>query len=233
MYRPLPSNGSVCDVAPSLRLFIPNSLRAYCHFFFSKGCACDVCDRSCLPSLWLTSHGDYSPVAPAVPSLRPLLPSGSLVRCGPGQMYHHQLQSVVLLLMSILSFWRETTPPRCPFTHFPYPDANSKYLLHDLQSDSLLMISLNVLLLPRNSCCLRPRPLCPCLCLCHARHLFSNIVLQELCVKQCPCLILDVVSLAQCRNGTVGQLSSASSQLLPGPTIAMGLFLSLSAVPCG
>jgi hypothetical protein len=29
----------ICHIAPSLRLFVPNSLLAYCHFFFLKGCA--------------------------------------------------------------------------------------------------------------------------------------------------------------------------------------------------
>jgi hypothetical protein len=32
-------NGSMCHIAPSLRLFVPNSLQAYRHFFFSEGCA--------------------------------------------------------------------------------------------------------------------------------------------------------------------------------------------------
>jgi hypothetical protein len=53
--RSLPSNGSMWHIAPSLRLFVPNSLQVYHHFFFSEGCVCDVCDRSCLPSLWLGS----------------------------------------------------------------------------------------------------------------------------------------------------------------------------------
>jgi hypothetical protein len=33
----LPSNGSTCYVAPSLRLVTPKSLPAYRHFFFSQG----------------------------------------------------------------------------------------------------------------------------------------------------------------------------------------------------
>jgi hypothetical protein len=63
----------------------------YHHLYFSKGCACDVCDRPCLPSPLLSSHGDYSSTAPAVPSLRPLIPSGSLISCKPVQLYHHHL----------------------------------------------------------------------------------------------------------------------------------------------
>jgi hypothetical protein len=84
------SNRSTCHTAPSLRLFIPNILQAYRHFFFSKGCACDVCNQPSLPSLWLISHGDYSPTAP---SLRPVLPSGSLTMCELVQVYHHHLCS--------------------------------------------------------------------------------------------------------------------------------------------
>jgi hypothetical protein len=48
--NPLPSNGCTCNIAPSLRLFVPNSLQAYRHFFYSEGCACNVCVRSHLPS---------------------------------------------------------------------------------------------------------------------------------------------------------------------------------------
>jgi hypothetical protein len=45
-------------------------------------------------SLWLSLHGVYSPTAP---SLRPLIPSGSLIRCEAVQVYHHQPQSRVPL----------------------------------------------------------------------------------------------------------------------------------------
>jgi hypothetical protein len=54
-------------------LFVTNSLQAYRYFFFSDGCASDVCDRPRLSSLWLGCHYDYSPTAPAAPSLRPLV----------------------------------------------------------------------------------------------------------------------------------------------------------------
>jgi hypothetical protein len=78
-------------------LFVPNSLQAYCHFFFPEGCACDICDRPHLPSPWIGSHGAYSPTAPDASSLRPLIPSGSLIRCKPVQVYHHQPRSRVPL----------------------------------------------------------------------------------------------------------------------------------------
>jgi hypothetical protein len=37
-------------VAPSLRLFVPNGLKAYGHLLLSEGCACDVCAWFHLPS---------------------------------------------------------------------------------------------------------------------------------------------------------------------------------------
>jgi hypothetical protein len=85
----LPSNGSPCHIAPPLRLFVPKSLQVNSHFFFSEGCAYNVCDQSCLPSLWLISHSDHSPTALTAPALRPLIQRGSLKRCEPVQVYHH------------------------------------------------------------------------------------------------------------------------------------------------
>jgi hypothetical protein len=41
--------------------------------------------RTCNTLLFLSSHGCYSPTAPADPSLRPLISSGSLMRCKPFQ----------------------------------------------------------------------------------------------------------------------------------------------------
>jgi hypothetical protein len=62
----------------------------YCHFFFSKDCACDICNRSHLSAPpWLGSHGVYSPTAPIAPSLRALVPSSSLIRCQSVQVCHH------------------------------------------------------------------------------------------------------------------------------------------------
>jgi hypothetical protein len=95
--RSLPSNDYTYHIAPSLRLFVPNSLQMYRHYFFSEGCACDVCDRSRLPSSWLGSHGDCSPTAVAAPFLRPLVPSSSLIRCEPVQMYPYHPRSRVPL----------------------------------------------------------------------------------------------------------------------------------------
>jgi hypothetical protein len=44
-------------------------------------------------------------------------------------------------------------------------------------------------------------------------------------------LSLTTMSLVRCRNGTVGHPSVGGSQLLPGPTITLGLFLWLLVAP--
>jgi hypothetical protein len=85
----LPSNGSTCHIFPSFRLLVLNSPQVYCYFFFSKGCACDICVWPHLPFLWLGRCGDYCPTTPTAPSLRLLVASGSLIRCEPVQVYHH------------------------------------------------------------------------------------------------------------------------------------------------
>jgi hypothetical protein len=64
----LPSNRSTCHIAPSLRLFILNSLQVYRHFFFCEGCACDICAQPHLPTPWVSFHGDYSQLLPLLPS---------------------------------------------------------------------------------------------------------------------------------------------------------------------
>jgi hypothetical protein len=74
----------ICYIAPSLRLFVPNSLTVYHRSFFPEGSAPDV-------FLWfgLLFCGDYIPTAPTAPFLRVLVPSGSPVGCEPVQVYHH------------------------------------------------------------------------------------------------------------------------------------------------
>jgi hypothetical protein len=84
--RSLPSNESTCHIALSLEILIQNSLQACHHYFFSEGYTCDVCDRPSLSSPWLGSHGDYSSTAP---SLKPLVPRGSLKSCELVKVYHH------------------------------------------------------------------------------------------------------------------------------------------------
>jgi hypothetical protein len=96
----------------------------------NEDCACDVCDRPRFPSLWLDSHGDYSPTAP---SLRPLVPNGSLIRCEPVQVYHHHSYSMAVLLTSLLSFRRGLTPPQCPVTRLTQPSRRPDYSLFNIQ----------------------------------------------------------------------------------------------------
>jgi hypothetical protein len=84
----LPTNRSTCYIAPPLRPFVLNDLQVYSHFL-SEGRACDVCSWFQLSLPWLGSHSDYSATAPAAPSLKLLIPSGSLVRCLSVQVYYH------------------------------------------------------------------------------------------------------------------------------------------------
>jgi hypothetical protein len=74
--------------------YLAMGIQAYQHFFFSESCTCNICDQPCLPSPWLSSHGDCSPTAP---SLRSLVLSGSLIKWKVVQVYHHQPQSMFLL----------------------------------------------------------------------------------------------------------------------------------------
>jgi hypothetical protein len=116
----------------TLRLFVPNGLQVYHNFFFSEGCACDACDWPRFPSLWLSSCGDYSPTAPAAPSSRPLIPSSSLIRCKPVQVYHHHLCSFprAMLWAPLLLFWRGPTPPQCqPTSHSPVEGPTIRFLI--------------------------------------------------------------------------------------------------------
>jgi hypothetical protein len=73
--RSLPSNGFTCHIPLYLRLFILNSLQVYHYFLFSKGCACDVYDRSQLPSC-----GSFLKVI-TIQLLLLLVLSSFLVRC--------------------------------------------------------------------------------------------------------------------------------------------------------
>jgi hypothetical protein len=89
----LHSNGTTRNITPSFRLFVPNGLQAY-HHFFSEGRACNVCASFHLPFCGSISHGVYSPSASAAPSLRLLVLSGSLIGCQSVQVYHHHLPLV-------------------------------------------------------------------------------------------------------------------------------------------
>jgi hypothetical protein len=72
-----------CHIAPFLRLSVRTSLSMYHRSFFSEVSARYI-------FLWLGfSCGDYSPTAPTAPSLRALVPSGSLIRYQSIQVHHY------------------------------------------------------------------------------------------------------------------------------------------------
>jgi hypothetical protein len=101
--------------------------------------------------LWLSSHSDYSPTAPAAPFLRPCMPSGSLIRCQSVQVYpHHPAvpigggskssesgQCFLPCLQSLLSFRKGLTPSQCPVTYFLEPILIHNCSLYDFQTKSL------------------------------------------------------------------------------------------------
>jgi hypothetical protein len=221
--RSLPSNGSTRHIAPSLRLFLPNSLHAYRHFFFFEVCGCDVCDRSHLPSPWLGFHGDYSATAP---SLRPLVLSGSLIRSEPVQLYHHRLCSFPF-------WWR--SPPRCLCTHFPQPDGKLDCSLRDPQSDDLSKRLIKRFPAPQTQ--LPSQASIPYATV--AFRLRPTSLLERPYFRGSAYNIgltwsLATVTFGRCRNGAAGHMSEGGgSKLLPGLTIALGPFLRLSAAPYG
>jgi hypothetical protein len=55
--RTIVQQWSICHIAPFLRFFVPNSLQANRHFFFSEECACNVCDWSLLAPEWALCFG--------------------------------------------------------------------------------------------------------------------------------------------------------------------------------
>jgi hypothetical protein len=137
MLQSLTNNGSTCHIV-------------CCHFSFPEGFACDVCDRSCFPSPWLSSHGDYSPTAPVVHSLRQLIPSSSLMRCQVVQVYHHHPYfSRAVLFTSLLLFWNMPTPTQYPVTHFSQPDGKHDCSLHNVRYSDLFKNLIKCLLAPQ------------------------------------------------------------------------------------
>jgi hypothetical protein len=65
--EPLPSNGHICHIAPSLRLVFR--------------CVTVHSFPSAVLGFTFSRLGFYSPTTPAAPSLRPFATSGSLLRC--------------------------------------------------------------------------------------------------------------------------------------------------------
>jgi hypothetical protein len=97
--------GRLRHTAPSLRLFVPNSLMM-CHLSF-RGCACNVS----FP--WLCSFGSNdSPTATTAPSLDQLILNGSLI--------HYQQVRVItvikIFLLSSQSLCQHNHPNFSPFS---------------------------------------------------------------------------------------------------------------------
>jgi hypothetical protein len=149
---------------------------AICHFFFSEGCACNVCDRSHLPSRGSAFRGIYCPTPPSSPSLSLLVSSGFPIKCQSIQVYHRHLvspicgggdylESPVLLHFRLLLcvrpfflFWRGRPLHNVPSLVFTQPT------LEIISSPKIcLTVLLNALFLPSRSWCLRSRSLKPLL----------------------------------------------------------------------
>jgi hypothetical protein len=162
--KQLPSNGRLfwlrysgfqasCHIASPLSLFIPNVLQAYHHFFFSEGCACNVCDRSHLPSCGsvflrcLLSHCSLLKAThlERVPDRVPVDPGVSPSSCFSSRWWgQNSLEWPVLLhfqlllcVQSLLLFRTAPIPPQCPDPHFPKLTGNPDCSLHSLQSENL------------------------------------------------------------------------------------------------
>jgi hypothetical protein len=156
--EPLLSNGYTCHIGPSVRLFVPNTLQAYSHLFFSRGLClqrlwlgppslpwlgcwrCLLSNRSRISLLnstrpeWLP---DKVPVDPDVSPSTFLPPLFQMVGHNwlewPVFPHFHFL----LRVQSLFPFRRGPTPPQCSVTHFPQPAGNPSRSFHDLQHESL------------------------------------------------------------------------------------------------
>jgi hypothetical protein len=133
-------------------------------------------------------RGVYSPTAPAVPSLRSLVPSGFLIGSRrmtillrlvrskvPGVLNGHTILSPKLLVAS--SFVSEGTDSSkmSSSSFFSNPGGRSGFSLHDLQYDGLPIDPVDVPSLPRRGCYLKSRFLMPLLPSVFARRLLPNV----------------------------------------------------------
>jgi hypothetical protein len=115
-----------CHTALSLRLFVPNSLTGITVSCFPR----------CPPAtllMFLSSYGCSSPTATAAPSLRPLVLSGSFMRCEPFQFFflwgdktsksswhlHAHLSSAVKLVITFCPIRRGPDVPKSSVIIFP------------------------------------------------------------------------------------------------------------------
>jgi hypothetical protein len=91
-----------------------------------------------------------------------------------------------------------------------------------------LKVLLNSLLLPRCSCCLRPRFLIPVLRSGPFQLSSRPFVLSGFLVRHRPCR----VSLTPCHSCTAVYPSAGDGKFIQRPTLALGPFLRLPAAPC-
>jgi hypothetical protein len=179
------------NTATSLRLFVPNKLQAYRHFFFSKDGACSICDRSHFPTRGSAFRGVHSPIVPAALSLRQHVPVGFLIRCQSVQDFYHHPASPIgegkLPKMAGAPTFTSLTPRAVcfPFRRGRPLHSVSTLIFHILTEDPairftisstrvFLKVLLNYLLL--RSCCLGPLSLIPLLHSGPFQHLFSYVL---------------------------------------------------------
>jgi hypothetical protein len=148
---------TTCHIASSLRLFVPNSLQAYRHFF-SEGWAFEVCYRPRLPFARLGSRLNYSRTAAAAPFLRSLAPSNSLISCQPVQVYTIIFVLFRCLCFALLTFWSGPTSPQWLITYRnPVEEPSIRFMTSN--SRVCPRASHNVFTPPRRDSCFRPRSL--------------------------------------------------------------------------
>jgi hypothetical protein len=162
-----------------------------------------VIGLNCLP--WPISHGDYSPTAPAAPSLRPLVPSRSLyVLVGPGVSPSTSfpraagkssesgrccyISGVYSVCNFFFCFGRGPTPPQNSVT-FRNPMEIPTTRFTTYSPKGCLTVLLNALLLPRRSCPSRHRSFMPFLHFGCSRSLFPNV--HPFGVQHHPCMVPD------------------------------------------
>jgi hypothetical protein len=129
------SSGFTCHTAPSLRLFVSNSLTVYHRSLLSELPARDVTSLGCsgFPPFF---RGVRSPTTTTAPSLRALVPSGTLIRLslyrwGPVLLrYWLPFYSPFLF-----PFRRGSTFAQGPIPRSSFPTWNSECSLPELQSD--------------------------------------------------------------------------------------------------
>jgi hypothetical protein len=131
-------------------------------------------------------HGDYSPTGPAAPFLRPLILSGSLIRCESVQVYHHHLCSFPrAVLWTSLRFrgGRPLHSVQSVASRNPVEDPTIRFLISS--SMVFLKIQPDGLYFLRNSCHLAPRLLKMLLHSGPFRHTFLTICLLWMCPLCC------------------------------------------------